>query len=249
MPDVQWMAQITGEKYDLKLLAEIFTEEPAKIYIIRGEYWLGGSFLNGIINSMDVVDKAWGRLELMLGAARIESGNDSLSASLCGIYECQDDHGIKTRVLPLSPATISIGSRISVWLHEPGTSRAYVRAAEEDKHLDFAVRLWADSSRTWPRLYRILEEVYVSFRNKENEHQSEVLSRFGLVDSKEDYLRFAHSANEVQQAGKDSRHAMGNNRPPQEAEGLDFISHAEAVQLVRNCLKRALEFRSNSSGE
>ncbi len=86
-----------------------------------------------------------------------------------------------------------------------------MKAAERDKHLNFAVKLWADSSRTWPRLYRIVEEIYVSFRDKDAEF-----------------------------AGPDSRHAMHNNKPPQEAHNLSFLPHAEAVSFVRECLKRAL---------
>jgi hypothetical protein len=243
------MAQVTGEKGDLGLLSKIFTEGPAAFRLIRDEFWLGGSFLDGLACSMDVIEKARDRLELMLGAARIESGNDGLSASLSGICRSQDEHGIVTTVTLLPPAGISIGSSVTLWFHEPGASRAYVQAAEGDKHLDLAVRLWSDSSRTWPRLYRIVEEIYVSFRSEGDKYASEVLFGSGLVDSKERYLRFANSTNEAQCAGKDSRHAMDNNKTPKEARRLDnpYLTHAEAVSFVRECLKRALERRSNPS--
>jgi hypothetical protein len=110
---------------------------------------------------------------------------------------------------------MSIRSRIRITLGEYGDSRAYMKAAERDEHLNFAVMLWAYSSRTWPRLYRIVEEIYVSFRNKDAEF-----------------------------AGPDSRHAMHNNKPPQQAQDLPFLPHADAVSFVRECLKRELVLRS-----
>jgi hypothetical protein len=193
---------------------------------------------------MDVIERAKGQLELMLGAARIESGSDSLFASLSGILYQKSADGIIPKRLSLLTATMSIGSRIRISIGEYGDSRAYMKAAERDEHLNFAVRLWADSSRTWPRLYRIVEEIYVSFRDKDKEYPSAVLLKRGIIDFEDDYRRFAKSANEAEFAGPDSRHAMYNNKVPKEAQDLPFLPHAEALSFVRECLKRALVLRS-----
>lgn len=244
MQQSQWLIPIEGRSDHLKLLSEIFSEEPEKIQSFHNGYFLTGGFLDGLTEPAVVIERARDRLELMLGAARIESGDDCLCADLCGIVDRRHGNGSIERT-SLCLATISIGSAVRLSFDRPGASRAYVQAAEGCPHLDLAVRLWADSSRTWPRLYRIVEEIYVSFRGEGNWYASEVLFRHGLVDSKELYSRFRSSACEAIVAGKDSRHAMDNNKTPKTlGEPADFaLTHTEAVSFVRGCLKRALEHK------
>ena len=247
MRESQWLIPIQGSNDQLELLSKIFTEEPAKIQTLHDGYFLTGGFLDGLTEATVVIN----RLELMLGAARIESGDDSLSAGLSGMVYRRDENGSIGKTSLLGAASVAIGSPVRLSFDGPGASRSYIKAAESCLHLDSAVRLWADADRTWPRLFRIVEEINVSFRNRINEYPSDVLFGYGLIDSKEDYWRFINSANEAQHAGKDSRHAMDNNKTPKQARKLDnpYLTHAEAVSFVRECLKRALGHRSNPPDE
>jgi hypothetical protein len=246
----QWSVKLVGETGHLKLLASIFTENPAWIVLTNEEYYLGGSFLGGCVEAREAVRDGEAKLRLMIGAARIETGFDELQSDVCGVVCCREANGSSATILVAEACSLEIGSNAISWTHRPGLSRDYLAAAEGNAHLKLALKLWADTDRIWPRLYRIAEEIYVSFRNRKDEHPSEVLFRSGLVDSKEDYLRFANSANDARYAGTESRHAMGKNKMPKEVGklGKKFLSHAEAVSLVRECLKRALGHRANPPG-
>ena len=246
-----WSIKVVGETRHLMLLANIFTEDPARIAFTDEEFYLGGSFLSGCVEAREAFRIGEAHLRLMLGAARIETGYDGLQADVCGEVCCQEANGSNAKILITRACTKERGSYAIFWNHAPGLSRGYLMAAEGNGHLKLALRLWAHADRTWPRLYRRVEEIYVSFRNRSTEHPSDVLFGYGLIDSKEDYLRFANSANEAQHAGKDSRHAMDNNKTPKQARKLDnpYLTHAEAVSFVRECLKRALGHRSNPPDE
>ena len=87
--------------------------------------------------------------------------------------------------------------------------------------------LWADSNRTWPRLYRILEEVEHAFGGQK-------LYKIGLL-GKVDYDRFRHSANSHEIAGVDSRHGPNRCQPPKHP-----MTIYDAEKLISNLLGRAL---------
>jgi hypothetical protein len=40
LPEVQWMVQIQGSVDDLQFLSKIYTEEPAQIQLLCGDYFL-----------------------------------------------------------------------------------------------------------------------------------------------------------------------------------------------------------------
>jgi hypothetical protein len=246
----QWSIKLVGATAHLSLLASIFAEDPATIVLTDDEYYLGGSFLNHCVGAREAIRIGEARLRLMLGAARIETGYDAFQADLFGMVCCKEANGSTAIILVTGESTQESGNDALAWSHAPGLSRDYLAAAEGNAHLELALKLWADTDRTWPRLYRIVEEIYVSFRSRRDEYPSEVLFRSSLVDSREDYVRFANSANEARYAGSESRHAMGNNKMPKEVGKLEkkFLSHAEAVSFVRECLKRALGHRANLTG-
>ena len=246
----QWSMRLVGKTGHLKVLASIFTEDPARIVFSNEEYYLGGSFLSGCVEAREVVRDGEAKLRLMIGGARIMTGHDELQADVYGAVCCREENGSRKFTLVAEACSLKIGSSAILWNHDPGLSPSYLTAAEWNEHLKLAIDLWADDDRTWPRLYRIVEEIYVSFRSGDSDYASEVLFGRGLIDSRQHYWRFANSANEARVAGKYSRHAMDNNKMPKEAKKLDnpSLSHADAVLFVRECLKRAMQCPDNLSG-
>jgi hypothetical protein len=116
-----------------------------------------------------------------------------------------------------------------------------------------ALRLWGETSRSWPRLFRIAEEIALSFEPDPRKHMSEVFFSENLIESKEDVLRFRYSACEPDVAGRDSRHAISNYRMrmPQELRNLQdpTMSHHEAVALVSSVLSRAVRRKWEARSE
>lgn len=81
-----------------------------------------------------------------------------------------------------------------------------------------AMMIWADPVRTWPRLYRILDELEAELKTS--------VSKAGLC-SEDQRDRFKRSANSAEVAGKDSRHGGGMFVPPKKPmllhEATSFI--------------------------
>jgi hypothetical protein len=73
-------------------------------------------------------------------------------------------------------------------------------ASRAGPHLSTALLLWADPLKTWPRLYRMVEEL--------EQHLGGPVSKFAFCSGNE-RERFTRSANTAAVAGKDSRHADG----------------------------------------
>lgn len=149
----------------------------------------------------------------------------------------------------MAPVDLSIGSSVRMWTERPGLASHCVGMIRENKHFDMAFRLWSDKSRTWPRLYRIMEDVASGLRlagkmNGGSElFDGELLHANGVISSIADFRRFRYSACEARVAGRDARHAEGRNSPPREVKKLPNpeMSHSEAVSFVGETLLQLLK--------
>ncbi|MFH1833545.1 MAG: hypothetical protein ABH877_00855, partial [bacterium] len=106
----------------------------------------------------------------------------------------------------------------------PTVAQSLLLGLGTDRHLDIAASLWADPLRTWPRLYRILEEV--------ESYLGHHVSNEGWCSRKQ-REQLTRSANHPATAGADARHAE-RNAPPNKPMTLD-----EATALVGDMLRRA----------
>jgi hypothetical protein len=112
-----------------------------------------------------------------------------------------------------------------------------LEGSRSNPHLRLATLIWADEIRTWPRLYRVLEEVERSLGS--------TASKVGLCsDNQRD--RFAHSANSAEVAGKDARHASGKYKPPDKPMSLDEATSFVGCVLEQS-LRRASEHRTSDA--
>lgn len=99
-------------------------------------------------------------------------------------------------------------------------------ASRSDEHLRAALSVWADPLRTWPRLFRILEEVEA--------HLGKQLQKVGICSNNQ-RERFTRSANAAEISGRDSRHALGKSNPPKSPMNLP-----EAVGFIGGVLQSVL---------
>lgn len=89
---------------------------------------------------------------------------------------------------------------------------------------------WADPVRTWPRLYRFVEEL--------EEHLGGHVDKFKFC-SYTKRGRFRLSANSAEVAGKDARHGTGIKPAPAKPMSLD-----EAVTFVRKLIEDTLRYEA-----
>jgi hypothetical protein len=92
--------------------------------------------------------------------------------------------------------------------------------------LDQAVMIWATNDRTWPRMYRILEEVEAYLGASVSK------SGFCTVEARR---RFKHSAQPPLSAGDDARPLAGTDPP------ANPMSFDEAVAFINGIILSALE--------
>ncbi len=80
---------------------------------------------------------------------------------------------------------------------KPTKAQVLLAASNLDQRLKLVILLWADTNHTWPRLYRIMEEIEQILGKQIN------LAGLGSEGQRD---RFKRSANTAEVAGKDSRH-------------------------------------------
>jgi hypothetical protein len=247
-----WMVELVGHRDDLNCFQRWFCEETDKVIKENDKFFLTGTHLLGCKSAEEVIRKAEARLELMTAAARLEAASEGVNVKIdSAVYV--DAAGLYHYHVLVEAGT---SSGVSVRCFDssiPSLPQRAVAIADCDAHLDMALRLWGESSRSWPRLFRIVEEITSSFEPDPHKHMSEVLFSRDLIKSREDILRFRYSACEPNIAGRDSRHANARYKMPQELRNLQntTMTHHEAVALVGSVLSRAMrrkwEARSETS--
>ena len=145
---------------------------------------------------------------------------------LGGIFH-EDDEGVRREHIFL---TSSIFVRLRGHVRGGGTgptqAQLLLAGSKTNASLGNALQLWSDPNRTWPRLYRILEEIetYVGVR-VHKAHMCTAAQR----------ERFTRSANVAEVAGKDARHAAGKFEPPAVP-----MTVREATSFISSLLQAAL---------
>lgn len=244
MTNEKWMAELSGSLNDLECLQRWYTSESVRVFPHEGTWLLGGTFLQGYSSADEVTKVAEAKLELLSAAALIESSSEPLKVEVIGAAH-QNASGKLTIHYTIISTSRSCVSVRCLGSETPSLPQRALVVAESDYHLDMALRLWGDSSKTWPRLYRIVEDICESLKsNKEdNKDDIQILDYFGLGDQVDNYRRFRYSACEAGVAGKDSRHAEGRNNPPKKVAMLEnpIMHHREAVSLVGLILFKAIQ--------
>jgi hypothetical protein len=249
-----WMASLKGTPDDLHEFHSWFSSGTVKVINDGGDYFLVGECFLGCTSPRKAIDIAESRLELMVGAFRLEAGVIDIAIREA-VYV--DDKGVKSfHVFAVGGVRVGAMARV-LPVDSPTLPCLYVHAAGSDSHLDMALRLWSERSRTWPRLYRIFEEVCSSlcpkYTGKGPPHPSEVLTSLGAIDASKreglcDVWRFMYSANDPSVSGRGARHASGKGRPPADLKNCSQkeMSHEEAVSFVKGVLVQALRLKINS---
>lgn len=229
MEQQKWMVELLGREEDLIDFTRWFPDEPAKVIRERNSFFLTGSLFRDFVEHTDVRSAAENEADLMAASVKLNCSGLSLRPEIGAVYRI-DNNGARHAFAPVVNLGVKVGIEVRVFYGQdqrPTTMQRCVTISRQNKSLQMAMILWADSSRTWPRLYRILEEV-------ENAVNTQRLYKRKLT-SKSEYERFKQSANCHEIAGIDSRHGPKGHQPPRNP-----MTIAEAERFIGTILGRAL---------
>jgi hypothetical protein len=228
----RWLVELVGEQFDLEEFPRGFPNGEVFAVEIDGAFYLTGSAFESLTDCAVVQREAANRLTVMAGALMITMPNLH-APSVGNVTREQDDasrstFAIGTGIFEVRSKFHGVGAVLGGV--EGTTSRMTVpqsvlERAHADQHLEEVLSLWS-SERTWPRLYRILEEV--------EEHLGEDVDDAGFCSHAE-RERFTRTANTAEVAGPDARHAGGQFEPPRNPMTRD-----EAEEFVGRILQRVV---------
>ena len=224
----RWLAELQGESYYLEDLPELFPDGNAYVFVEGDHYFLAGPRLELLPDGRLVNDLANQLVDEFAAVAAIFYGQ--FVRPKVGVIYREADDGNRTGMQYGIVADIVIRSKIRAKLADrpgPTTAQRLLQAAQSSEHLKTALLLWADPLKTWPRLYRIVEEV--------QQHLGTSVNKAGLC-TKDELKRFEHTANSAEAAGADSRHALRKYESP-----TNPMSIGDATAFVREIVRNTLE--------
>ncbi len=241
----RWLIQLEGESFDLVEFPRWFPDGDAYAVEENGKVYITGPTLEDCSEASQVYEAAHQIIDEF--SAVIALLWPSLRRPSIGhVIREGDDGSRRSYAFASASATGRSKARFVATIDGVQQDQKRRTQAQEllagshvDAHLREAVSMWGDPMRTWPRLYRILEDIEKYLGQKV--HEAEFCSK----DQRE---RFTRSANSAEVAGKDARHAAGKYKPPKNplnlADGVSFVSG-----LLQSALQRAAEDDQGASSE
>lgn len=221
----RWLLKLKGEVSDLEEFPHWFPAGEPFVFREEQAFYLSSPRLDSLPDSRTVHD---------VGSSILEEAAAVISLIWPGLDAPAIDHVVfvaadGTRSLHYTLSIDSVtyyvktGARRGAPLIAGKTDAQWFHAiSQASPHLQTALLLWADPARTWPRLYRVLEEL--------EHHISRQADTAGLC-SHADRKRFTRSANTAAVAGKDARHRDGMFKAP-----TDPMTLAEATSFIRGVI-------------
>jgi hypothetical protein len=235
--------QLEGEKIDLEEYPHWFPDGDIFAITEGDKVFLTGPAFTTLADAGGVHEAAIAAVDEF--SAIITLLWPSLQRPTVGVVYSEDDAGVRrgTHFLATGRVTVRAKARATLTAIGPDgepmppppftQAQALLAASRSHRRLNVALTLWADPTRTWGRLYRVLEEL--------EEHLGVDVDKAGLCSGRE-RRRFTQSANNAEVAGKDARHAGGKYDPPAKPMTLK-----EAVGFVGGLLQGVLQRVADST--
>jgi hypothetical protein len=210
---------------DLEELPRYFPDGDVYAIEENGKFYLLGSALESLADAEAIRAEAARRLDLF--AAAISLLWTSMRKPRLGNVIREEDG--KRRIFIEVEDTVSSRSKVSATISgspvqpvQKTQAQEILARADKSPHLKEALQVWADPLRSWPRLYRVLEEL--------ERHLGQSVDKAGFCSNNEKE-RFTRSANSAHVSGIDARHAGGKFQPP-----ANPMTLREATDFVRKML-------------
>jgi hypothetical protein len=220
----RWLVQMSGERADLEEFPRWFPD--GDVYAIEENeaFFLVGPAFEDLPDAEAVLGEAVRTLDRF--TAVISLIWPSLRKPIAS-HVFRESEGRRDVFVFLS-ARLSMRAKmhaevepVGVPSQKPQTTQAQelLRRATGSPHLELTLSLWADQMRSWPRLYRIMEEI--------EQHLGKHVDAAGLCTAAQ-RERFTRTANTAEASGLGARHATGKfvapNNPMSLPEATEFLS-------------------------
>jgi len=220
----RWLVQLCGERFDLEEFPRWFPDGEVSAIEENDAFFLVGPAFEILPNAEAVLGEAVRALDQF--TAVISLLWPSLRKPTVSHVIREADGGRRDAFVFLS-ASASGRSKVHAVLGSVGETQQkpqrtqaqeLLRRATGSPHLELALSLWADQMRSWPRLYRIMEEI--------EQHLGKPVDAAGLCSANQ-RKRLRTTANTAEVAGADARHATGKfdapNNPMSLPEATEFL--------------------------
>ncbi|MDY7117443.1 hypothetical protein RAN53_13905 [Halomonas sp. SSL-5] len=233
----RWLIKLCGDNFDLEEFPRWFPDGDIFSFEENGSVYLSGPAFESHEEFSKIQDMALQVIYEFSAVISLLCPGHRRPADFEVIKETDD--GKHERYIPASTIA-TIRSKVKAvpvvggqGLEELSITQGQVllSGAIDNYHLRTALALWGDPIKTWPRLYRILEDI--------ERYLGQHVNKSGLCSAKQ-RERFARSANCAEVSGKDARHAAGKFNSPNEpmilTEACGFISNI-LMETLNNAAK------------
>ena len=228
----RWLVQLSGDRADLEEFPRWFPDGEVSAIEENEAFFLVGPAFEAHPNAEAVLGEAVRALDRFTAVISLIGAN---SRKPTPISVSRQTDGGRQHVHAFLSAGLLMRSKVHAVLvsddvtqQKPQRTQAQelLSRATGSPHLELLLTLWADQMRSWPRLYRIIEEI--------EQHLGKNVDAAGLCSANE-RKRFTRTANTAEVSGPDARHASGK------FDVLDNpMSLPEATEFVRNILLSVL---------
>ena len=228
----RWLVQIEGEHSDLEEFPHWFPDGDVYAIEENNNVYLVGSAFEKFSEAGHVHEAAIQAVDELSGVIKLLWS--SFQSPRVGPVLLEDANG-KRKGFVFLAGSITVRTKLRGTLtvsgagqnrKSPTQAQTLLYGSRMNGHLRVAMFLWADPLRTWPRLYRVLEEM--------EQYLGQHVDKAGFCTCNQ-RERFRHSANAAEISGKDARHALGKFEPPKNPMDL-----SEATTFVGGLLRAVL---------
>jgi hypothetical protein len=231
----RWLFQLEGGSFDLEDLASLFPDGPICVVQEQSAFYLAGSAFDPTRPVEATHPQAVSALDELTAVATLLQ--PAFRRPSIGPIHLEQDDGTR-RGFHIGAGTVMIRARLAgnasvdpITMEparpRPTRGQELLLAAKRAPRLYTALLLGLGVNTSWPRLFRISEEIELALQM--------TADAAGLCSSSE-RDRFRRTANTAEVAGPDARHAEGRFTPPPNPMTL-----AEAQDFVRALLQSALD--------
>jgi len=220
----RWLVQLSGDRIDAEEYPKAFPDGDLFAVEEKGVVYLTGPALESFPDASAVQQECERRLQLFTAAILLRW--PQLKKPTIGHVIHEDDNGRRDLTVSIGVGRAEMRSKASaVFVSDNGgappeftAEQQLLRKIKGNPNLETAFTLLADGNHSWPRLYRMLEEV--------EQHLGTQVDKAGVCRQSE-RTRFTRTANTAEVSGADSRHSQGKFTPPDKPmtpkEGAEFV--------------------------
>lgn len=227
----KWLIELAGDLFYLEDLPHFFPSGDPCIVREDSSFFLQSSQLAPALPPRSIYDRANELIERVTYVLSLHLGHFERPRVNAVVWEADNGSRSNHYFLQGSPGVTRSKLRVSGRASQTPTPAQSLYAAAlvaaRSEHLHNALMLWSDQVMTWPRLYRLVEEV--------QQHLKAPLDKVGFCSSAQ-LVRFTRTANSAEAAGLDARHASKRFDVPPNPMSID-----EAAQFARSILLQLLQ--------